>query len=76
MKRDRLARRLLVRPLYPRTPTYSRMKRVAGRPYLPLDEHNVKWSQTVNVTVQVAVNRETMDLLPSELKLVVEQVRY
>lgn len=44
--------------------------------YVSLDEHNVKWSQTVDVAVQIGINRETMDLLPSELKLVVEQVRY
>lgn len=43
-------------------------------PYVPLEEHNVKWSQSVDVAVQMAVNRETMDLQPSELKLVVEQV--
>ena len=43
-------------------------------PYVPLEEHNVKWGQSVDVTVQIAVNRETSDLQPSELKLVVEQV--
>lgn len=43
--------------------------------YVPLQEHNVKWGHTVNVAVQLAVHRETMDLQASELKLIVEQVR-
>ncbi|KAH8112316.1 hypothetical protein DFH11DRAFT_1745178 [Phellopilus nigrolimitatus] len=42
--------------------------------YIPLREHNVKWGQVVNVAVQMGVQRDTMDLQPSELKLVVEQL--
>ncbi|THH03919.1 hypothetical protein EW145_g5901 [Phellinidium pouzarii] len=42
--------------------------------YVPLREHNVKWNQTINVAVQMGVQRDTMDLQPCELKLVVEQL--
>ncbi|KAF7972115.1 hypothetical protein HWV62_18826 [Athelia sp. TMB] len=42
-------------------------------PYHPLQEHNVTFEQTLNVVVQMDVNRDTMDLLPNELKLVVMQ---
>ena len=40
----------------------------------PLVDHNVVCGQSVNVSVSMAVHRETMDLQPCELKLVVEQV--
>ena len=43
-------------------------------PYLKLQEHNVVWEHTLNVVVQMDVNRDTTDLLPNELKLVVMQV--
>lgn len=44
-------------------------------PWAPLKSYNVKWQYSVNVIVQMDVHRETSDLLPSELKLVVMQVR-
>lgn len=40
-----------------------------------LQNYNVKWDHKVNVAVQMDVHRETGDLLPNELKLVVMQVR-
>lgn len=40
-----------------------------------LHSYNVKWEQKVSVAVQMDVHRETNDLLPNELKLVVMQVR-
>ena len=43
-------------------------------PWARLQSYNVKWEHTVNVAVQMDVHRETGDLLPSELKLVVLQV--
>jgi hypothetical protein len=43
-------------------------------PYLKLQDHNVVWEHTLNVVVQMDVNRDTTDLLPNELKLVVMQV--
>lgn len=43
-------------------------------PYGKLQDHNVVWEQTLNVVVQMDVNRDTTDLLPNELKLVVMQV--
>lgn len=42
--------------------------------YVDLRDHNVKWGQTINVLVQMDVHRDTKELQPSELKLVVEQV--
>lgn len=42
--------------------------------FVHLHEYNVKWEQTIDVAVQMTVQRETTDLLPSELKLVVIQV--
>lgn len=44
-------------------------------PYLKLQDHNVVWEHTLNVVVQMDVNRDTTDLLPNELKLMVMQVR-
>ncbi|KZT26015.1 hypothetical protein NEOLEDRAFT_261250 [Neolentinus lepideus HHB14362 ss-1] len=41
--------------------------------YLPLREHSVKWEHAVNVVVQMDVQRDTLNLLPNELKLVVRQ---
>lgn len=43
-------------------------------PFLPLQDHKVAWEQTLNVIVQMDVQRDTMDLQPNELKLVVMQV--
>ena len=43
-------------------------------PWAELQNYNVKWSHSVNVAVQMDVHRETGDLLPNELKLVVMQV--
>ena len=43
-------------------------------PWAPLQNYNVKWSHSVNLAVQMDVHRETGDLLPNELKLVVMQV--
>jgi hypothetical protein len=43
-------------------------------PYLKLQDHSVIWEYALNVVVQMDVNRDTMDLLPNELKLVVTQV--
>ncbi|KAI0356739.1 hypothetical protein OH77DRAFT_1422932 [Trametes cingulata] len=42
-------------------------------PWAKLQSYNVKWDHSVNVVVQMDVHRETGDLLPNELKLVVMQ---
>ncbi|PIL28675.1 hypothetical protein GSI_08719 [Ganoderma sinense ZZ0214-1] len=42
-------------------------------PWAPLQNYNVKWSHSVNLAVQMDVHRETGDLLPNQLKLVVMQ---
>lgn len=42
-------------------------------PYLKLKEHSVTWEQTVDVVVQMAIERDSRNLLPSDLKLVVVQ---
>ncbi|CDO77367.1 hypothetical protein BN946_scf184787.g16 [Trametes cinnabarina] len=42
-------------------------------PWAKLQNYNVRWDHSVNVVVQMDVHRETGDLLPSELKLVVMQ---
>lgn len=42
--------------------------------WAPLQSYNVKWDHSVSVVVQMDVHRETSDLLPNELKLVVMQV--
>ncbi|OCH85898.1 hypothetical protein OBBRIDRAFT_784128 [Obba rivulosa] len=42
-------------------------------PWAPLRNYNVKWQHTVDLVLQMDVHRETGDLLPSELKLVVMQ---
>ncbi|KAL1948148.1 hypothetical protein VTO73DRAFT_12223 [Trametes versicolor] len=42
-------------------------------PWEKLQSYNVKWDHSVNVVVQMDVHRETGDLLPNELKLVVMQ---
>ena len=41
---------------------------------MSLQTYNAKWSHSVNLAVQMDVNRETGDLLPNKLKLVVIQV--
>ncbi|KAL5497879.1 hypothetical protein ACEPAH_2810 [Sanghuangporus vaninii] len=43
-------------------------------PYVALRDHHVKWGQTVHVTVQIPIQRDTLELQPCELKLVVEQL--
>ena len=43
-------------------------------PYLKLQDHNIVWEHTLNVVVRMDVDRDTADLLPNELKLVVMQV--
>ena len=43
-------------------------------PWARLQNYNVKFDYSVNVVVQMDVHRETGDLLPNELKLVVMQV--
>lgn len=43
-------------------------------PYLKLQDHNVSFEHTLDVVLQMGVHRDTFDLLPSELKLVVMQV--
>lgn len=45
-------------------------------PYLPLQDHAVSWEQTVDVVVQMSISRDTHDLLPNELKLLVQQVPF
>lgn len=42
-------------------------------PFVKLQDHNIVWEYTLNTVVQMDVNRDTMDLLPNELKLVVMQ---
>ncbi|KAI0760880.1 N-terminal C2 in EEIG1 and EHBP1 proteins-domain-containing protein [Trametes elegans] len=42
-------------------------------PWARLQNYNVKWDHSLNVVVQMDVHRETGDLLPNELKLVVMQ---
>lgn len=44
-------------------------------PWQPLQNYNVKWGHQVNVVLQMDVHRESGDLLPNEVKLVVMQVR-
>lgn len=41
--------------------------------WAPLQSYNVKWDRKVSIVVQMDVHRETSDLLPCELKLVVMQ---
>ena len=43
-------------------------------PLASLQNYNVKWSRSVSLAIQMDVHRETGDLLPNELKLVVMQV--
>lgn len=43
-------------------------------PYLKLQDHNVSFEHTLDVLLQMDVHRDTFDLLPSEMKLVVMQV--
>ncbi len=41
-----------------------------------LKEHKVVWDHTVDVVVKMDVERDTLELLPNELKLEVMQVRF
>ena len=41
--------------------------------WAPLQSYTVKWDRKVNIVVQMDVHRETSDLLPCELKLIVMQ---
>jgi hypothetical protein len=43
-------------------------------PFLKLQDHSVVWEHTLNVVVRMDVDRDTTNLLPNELKLVVMQV--
>ena len=56
------------------TPLQLRSEARGMTPWAPLQSYNVKWEHSVNVVVQMDVHRETGDLLPNELKLVVMQV--
>ncbi|KAI0703860.1 N-terminal C2 in EEIG1 and EHBP1 proteins-domain-containing protein [Cerioporus squamosus] len=51
----------------------SRSEARGMTPWVSLQNYNVKFDHYVNVVVQMDVHRETGDLLPSELKLVVMQ---
>ncbi|TBU21514.1 N-terminal C2 in EEIG1 and EHBP1 proteins-domain-containing protein [Dichomitus squalens] len=51
----------------------SRSEARGMTPWAQLQNYNVKWNHSVNVVVQMDVHRETGDLLPNELKLVVMQ---
>ncbi|KAI0363764.1 hypothetical protein BV20DRAFT_983585 [Pilatotrama ljubarskyi] len=55
------------------TSLQSRSEARGMTPWAKLQSYNVKWDHSVNVVVQMDVHRETGDLLPNELKLVVMQ---
>lgn len=57
------------------TATYSHVEPRGMTEWAQLHSYNAKWDQKVSVVVQMDVHRETEDLLPNELKLVVMQVR-
>lgn len=57
------------------TATYSHVDPKGMTEWADLHSYNAKWDQKVSVVVQMDVHRETEDLLPNELKLVVVQVR-
>jgi hypothetical protein len=42
-------------------------------PYLPLKEHSVVWSQSLDTILKLDIDRETSHILPNPLKLVVVQ---
>lgn len=42
--------------------------------YVPLKDHTVRWNHTVDVNVDFKVKRETHELMPCELKLVLQEV--
>lgn len=44
-------------------------------PFLPLHDYQVDFESEVNVAVQLSIERDSLALLPSELKLTVMQVR-
>ena len=52
--------------------THSKAHWIA--PWMPLQNYNVKWTHSVNFAVHLDVNRETGNLIPEELTLVVMQV--
>ena len=56
------------------TSVHSRSEARGMTPWAQLQNYNVKWNHSVNVVVQMDVHRDTGDLLPNELKLVVMQV--
>ncbi|KAI0078095.1 hypothetical protein K474DRAFT_1594799, partial [Panus rudis PR-1116 ss-1] len=52
---------------------YSKKEAKGMTEWVELHNYNAKWGHRVNVVLQMDVHRETGDLLPSELKLVVMQ---
>lgn len=42
-------------------------------PFVALRDHKVTWEHTVDIVVRMDVDRDTLTLLPNELKLVVMQ---
>ncbi|CAL1710293.1 unnamed protein product [Somion occarium] len=52
---------------------YSHVEAKGMTEWAQLQSYNVKWNQKVSVVVQMDVHRETGDLLPNELKLVIMQ---
>ncbi|EKM57271.1 uncharacterized protein PHACADRAFT_254954 [Phanerochaete carnosa HHB-10118-sp] len=58
------------------TPKPGRLEKPEARgmtPWAMLQSYNVRWDHRVTVVVQMDVHRETADLLPCELKMVVMQ---
>lgn len=55
------------------TPSYSSSPSKGMTSYVKLREHSVEWEQPVSVVVRMDVERDTLDLLPNELKLVIMQ---
>ncbi|KAG8902720.1 hypothetical protein FRC01_009488 [Tulasnella sp. 417] len=41
--------------------------------YVPLKDHTVRWNHTVDVNVDFKIKRETHELMPCELKLVLQE---
>lgn len=42
--------------------------------YVPLKDHTVRWNHTVDVNVDFKIKRDTHELMPCELKLVLQEV--
>ena len=42
--------------------------------YVPLKDHAVRWNHTVEVVVDMKVSRESGELMPTELKLQLQEV--